>query len=78
MDLERADRRPFGRRAFLLGALGATTAGYMTFTRPASIGTYRTKVTRVVALNRAWDGVTPANAFLKKPAKKPKKKPARR
>jgi len=50
----------------------------MTFTRPASIGTYRTKVTRVVALNRAWDGVTPANAFLKKPAKKPKKKPARR
>ena len=31
-------------------ALGSTTAGYMTFTRPASIGTYRTKVTRVVAL----------------------------
>src|SRR6188472_2771115 len=59
-------------------ALGATTAGYMTFTRPASIGTYRTKVTRVVALNRAWDGVTPANAFLKKPAKKPKKTPAPR
>jgi hypothetical protein len=29
-------------------------------------------------LNRAWDGVTPANTFLKKPVKKPKKKPARR
>jgi hypothetical protein len=43
----------------------------MTFTRPASIGAYRTKVTRVVASNRAWDGVTPANAFLKKPARKP-------
>jgi hypothetical protein len=52
-------------------ALGATTGGYMTFTRPASIGAYRTKVTRVVASNRAWDGSTPANAFLKKPAKKP-------
>jgi hypothetical protein len=38
----------------------------MTFERPASIGTYRTKVTRVVAPNRAWDGVTPANAFTKK------------
>ena len=48
----------------------------MTFTRPASIGTYRTKVTRVVASNRAWDGVTPANAFLKKPAKKPTTRPA--
>ena len=48
----------------------------MTFTRPASIGTYRTKVTRVVASNRAWDGVTPANAFLRKPAKKPTKTPA--
>jgi hypothetical protein len=52
-------------------ALGSTTAGNMTFTRPASIGAYRTKVTRVVASNRAWDGVTPANAFLKKPARKP-------
>jgi len=47
-------------------AAGTTTAGSMTFDRPASIGTYRTKVTRVVAPNRAWDGVTPANAFTKK------------
>ncbi len=55
-------------------AAGTTTAGYMTFERPASIGTYRLKVTRVVATNRTWDGVTPANGFLKKPAKKPAKK----
>lgn len=59
-------------------AAGTTTAGTMTFTRPASIGTYRAKVTRVVAPNRSWDGVTPANAFLKKPAKQPTKKPAPR
>jgi hypothetical protein len=57
-------------------AAGTTTAGNMSFERPASIGTYRTKVTRVVATNRSWDGVTPANAFLKKPAKKPAKKPS--
>ncbi len=49
-------------------AAGTTSAGSMTFTRPASIGTYRTKVTRVVAANRMWDGVTPSNAFTKKPA----------
>jgi len=59
-------------------ALGSTTAGNMTFTRPASVGTYRTKITRVVASNRAWDGTTPSNAFLKKPAKKPKTTPAPR
>jgi hypothetical protein len=52
-------------------AAGTTAAGSMTFVRPASIGAYRTKVTRVVASNRSWDGITPANAFLKKPAKKP-------
>jgi hypothetical protein len=46
-------------------AAGTTTGGSMTFVRPASIGTYRTKVTRVVAANRAWDGVTPANGFTK-------------
>ena len=60
-------------------AAGTTATGNMTFERPASIGTYRTKVTRVVALNRSWDGVTPANAFVKKPAKKPTtKKPVQR
>jgi hypothetical protein len=60
-------------------AAGTTAAGNLTFVRPASIGTYRTKVTRVVASNRSWDGVTPANSFLKKPAKKPtKQKPAPR
>jgi hypothetical protein len=59
-------------------ALGTTTAGRMTFTRPASIGTYRTKVTRVVVTNRVWDGVTPANTFVKKPAKTPTEKPAPR
>jgi hypothetical protein len=53
-------------------AAGQTASGYMTFVRPASAGTYRAKVTRVVAANRTWDGVTPANAFVKKPAKKPK------
>ena len=29
MDLERADRRAFSRRAFLLGAVGATTASVL-------------------------------------------------
>jgi hypothetical protein len=53
-------------------ALGTTAAGNMTFARPASIGTYRTRITLVVASNRAWDGLTPANAFVKKPAKKPR------
>lgn len=55
-------------------AAGQTTAGSMTFARPASIGTYRTKVTRVAAAGRTWDGVTPANGFVKKPAKKPARK----
>jgi hypothetical protein len=52
-------------------AAGRTTAGRMTFSRPASIGVYRTKVTRVAASNRVWDRVTPANTFTKKP--KPRK-----
>jgi len=29
------------------------------------VGSYQLKVTRVVALNRAWDGVTPSNTFTK-------------
>ena len=59
-------------------AAGSTIAGSMTFARPASVGVYRTKVTRVLAANRTWDGATPANAFLKKPVNKPAKKPAPR
>lgn len=46
-------------------AVGPTTSGRMTFSRPASWGTYRTKVTRIVAASRTWDGVTPANRFTK-------------
>ena len=47
-------------------AAGRTTTGSMTFARPASIGVYRTKVTRVAASNRVWDRVTPRNSFTKK------------
>jgi hypothetical protein len=46
-------------------AAGLTTAGRMTFARPASIGTYRTKVTRVVAPGYVWNRATPANVFRK-------------
>ena len=46
-------------------AAGRTTTGRMTFSRPASWGAYRTKVTRVAASGRTWDGVTPANGFTK-------------
>jgi hypothetical protein len=53
-------------------AAGRTTTGRMSFSRPASIGVYRTKVTRVAASSRVWDRVTPANAFTKKP--QPKKR----
>ncbi len=60
-------------------AAGQTTAGNMTFTRPASVGAYRTKVTRVASGSRVWDGITPENAFLKKPKPASKKpKPGRR
>ncbi len=59
-------------------AAGSTTAGNMTFDKPASVGVYRTKVTRILAANRTWDGATPVNAFLKKPVEKPAKKPAAR
>jgi hypothetical protein len=51
-------------------AAGRTVAGRMTFDRPASIGTYRTRVTRVVATGLAWDRVTPANSFTKRPARR--------
>jgi hypothetical protein len=46
-------------------AAGPTTTGRMTFSRPASIGTYRTKVTRVVAPGYVWIRATPANVFRK-------------
>jgi hypothetical protein len=52
-------------------AAGRTTTGSMTFSRPASAGAYRTKVTRVAASNRVWDRVTPPNAFTKKPRRAP-------
>ena len=46
-------------------AAGPTTTGRMTFSRPASIGTYRTKVTRVAVAGYTWDRATPANVFRK-------------
>jgi hypothetical protein len=46
-------------------AAGQTATGRMTFSRPASAGSYRTKVTRVAATERTWDRVTPKNAFRK-------------
>jgi hypothetical protein len=51
-------------------AAGRTTTGRMTFSRPASVGAYRTKVTRVAAASRTWDRVTPPNAFTKAPRKR--------
>ena len=51
-------------------AAGRTVRGRMAFDRPASIGTYRTQVTRVVATGLAWDRVTPANRFTKRPAQR--------
>ena len=46
-------------------AAGPTSSGRMTFARPASIGTYRAKVTRVAALGFTWDRKTPQNVFRK-------------
>jgi hypothetical protein len=51
-------------------AAGRTTSGRMTFSRPASWGTYRTKVTRVAASTRTWDRVTPRNSFRKPPRRR--------
>jgi hypothetical protein len=47
-------------------AAGRTVAGRMTFDRPASVGTYRTRVTRVAVTGYAWDRATPANRFVKR------------
>jgi hypothetical protein len=46
-------------------AAGRTSTGAMTFARPASWGTYRTRVTRAVADGFVWDGTTPGNGFRK-------------
>jgi hypothetical protein len=54
-------------------AAGRTVRGVMTFDRPASIGMYRTRVTRVVATGFTWDRATPANAFTKKPKPQPRR-----
>ena len=51
-------------------AAGRTTSGRMTFSRPASTGAYRTTVTRVVAVGRTWDRMTPRNAFRKAPRRR--------
>jgi hypothetical protein len=58
-------------------AAGPTIRGQMTFDRPASTGTYRTRVTRVAASGYTWDRATPPNGFVKpeKKSKKPKKPP---
>jgi hypothetical protein len=58
-------------------AAGTTVAGRMTFDRPASTGTYRTRVTRLVADGYTWDRATPANAFTKQPKPRPKPRPKR-
>jgi hypothetical protein len=46
-------------------AAGPTSSGRMTFSRPASVGTYRTRVTRVAADGYVWDRSTPVNVFRK-------------
>jgi hypothetical protein len=51
-------------------AAGRTVGGRMTFDRPASIGSYRTRVTRLVADGFTWDRVTPENGFTKKPRRR--------
>jgi hypothetical protein len=48
-------------------AAGGTASGRMTFSRPASVGTYRTRVTRVAAAGFVWNEKTPANVFRKLP-----------
>jgi hypothetical protein len=54
-------------------ASGRTVRGRMTFTRPASWGTYRSKVKRVAATGLRWDGKTPPNRFVRpKPRQRPR------
>lgn len=47
-------------------AAGPVVRGRMTFDRPLSRGTYRTRVTRVAATGFRWDRTTPANSFTPK------------
>jgi hypothetical protein len=54
-------------------ASGRTVRGRMTFTRPASWGTYRSTIKRVAAEGYRWNGKTPPNRFVR-----PKRPPARR
>jgi hypothetical protein len=44
-------------------AAGTTSRGKVVFTRPASWGAYRTRVTRLVATGYAWNRKTPVNRF---------------
>ena len=48
---------------------GRTVAGRMTFTRPASTGTYRAVVRKVAATGLRWNGKTPVNRFVRVPRK---------
>jgi hypothetical protein len=54
-------------------ASGRTVRGRMTFTRPASWGTYRARVKRVSATGLRWNGKTPTNRFVK-PVRRPPRK----
>ena len=53
-------------------ASGRTVRGRMTFTRPASWGTYRVRIKRVAAGGLRWDGKTPANRFVR-PLRRPRR-----
>ncbi|HEY7179480.1 MAG TPA: hypothetical protein VH305_09910 [Gaiella sp.] len=48
-------------------AAGRTVAGRMSFTRPASVGTYRAVVRKVTATGLRWNRKTPANRFVRAP-----------
>jgi hypothetical protein len=48
-------------------AAGRTVAGRMTFTRPASTGTYRAVVRKVTATGLRWNKKTPVNRFVRAP-----------
>src|SRR5262245_16359020 len=50
-------------------AAGRTVAGRMTFTRPASAGTYRAVVRKVTATGLRWNKKTPVNRFVRAPRK---------
>jgi hypothetical protein len=55
-------------------ASGRTVQGRMTFERPASWGTYRSRVKRVAATGLRWDGKTPPNRFVRpKPRPRPRR-----